>query len=84
MSKKLELKAPVLKTNPAPEVKLILDRNIDNLTELTHYDTGSYISTISLDEFIFLGSKTSQYKQVGNAVPPLLAKVLAEEIKKYI
>lgn len=29
------------------------------------------------DEFIFLGSKTHQYKQVGNAVPPLLAKALA-------
>jgi DNA (cytosine-5)-methyltransferase 1 len=24
------------------------------------------------DDFIFLGSKTSQYKQVGNAVPPIL------------
>jgi DNA (cytosine-5)-methyltransferase 1 len=36
------------------------------------------------DTFIFLGSKTSQYKQVGNAVPPLLAKVLAEQIKKFI
>lgn len=36
------------------------------------------------DKFIFLGSKTSQYKQVGNAVPPLLAKVLADEIKKYL
>jgi DNA (cytosine-5)-methyltransferase 1 len=36
------------------------------------------------DTFIFLGSKTSQYKQVGNAVPPILAKVLAKEIKKYL
>lgn len=36
------------------------------------------------DEFIFKGSKTSQYKQVGNAVPPLLAKILANELKKYL
>ena len=36
------------------------------------------------DDFEFLGSKTSQYKQVGNAVPPLLAYELAKEIKKQI
>ncbi len=36
------------------------------------------------DKFIFLGSKTSQYKQVGNAVPPLLAKAIAQEIMKYL
>lgn len=36
------------------------------------------------DDFTFLGSKTSQYKQVGNAVPPLLAYELAKEIMKQI
>lgn len=36
------------------------------------------------DDFIFTGSKTSQYKQVGNAVPPLLAQTVAEEIKRQL
>ena len=36
------------------------------------------------DAFEFLGSKTSQYKQVGNAVPPLLAYAVAKEIKKQV
>ena len=36
------------------------------------------------DTFIFLGSKTSQYKQVGNAVPPILAQIIATEVKKYL
>ncbi|MDO8469165.1 MAG: DNA cytosine methyltransferase [Candidatus Peribacter sp.] len=32
------------------------------------------------DRFKFLGNLTSQYKQVGNAVPPLLAKAIAIEV----
>lgn len=34
------------------------------------------------DDFIFEGSLNSQHRQVGNAVPPLLAKQVAECIKK--
>lgn len=36
------------------------------------------------DTFEFLGTKGSQYKQIGNAVPPLLAKKIAIAIKKQI
>ena len=32
------------------------------------------------DDFIFCGSKTSMVKQIGNAVPPLLAKSIATKI----
>ncbi|MFR0000519.1 MAG: DNA cytosine methyltransferase [Intestinibacter bartlettii] len=36
------------------------------------------------DDIIFYGNKSSQMKQVGNAVPPLLAKRIAEQIKNDI
>jgi len=36
------------------------------------------------DDFIFYGNKSEQYRQVGNAVPPMLGFVVAEKIKEYL
>jgi DNA (cytosine-5)-methyltransferase 1 len=36
------------------------------------------------DKFVFVGTRTQQNRQVGNAVPPLLAKALGKEIKRVI
>jgi len=36
------------------------------------------------DNFVFLGTKTQQYKQVGNAVPPLLGYHIAMQLKEIL
>lgn len=36
------------------------------------------------DDYEFFGSTYSQHKQIGNAVPPLLAKKIVEELCKWI
>ena len=34
------------------------------------------------NDFVFHGSQTAQFRQIGNAVPPILAKALGETVKK--
>lgn len=36
------------------------------------------------DDFIFYGNQSQQYRQVGNAVPPLLGRAVAEALKPYL
>lgn len=36
------------------------------------------------DDFIFLGNKTQQFRQVGNAVPPLMAQRIGEQLKNCL
>lgn len=36
------------------------------------------------DNFVFVGPKDSQYQQIGNAVPPLLGRAVAEQVLKYL
>lgn len=36
------------------------------------------------DSFVFYGTKDSQYQQIGNAVPPFLAKAVAEALADFL
>ncbi|SFB10307.1 DNA cytosine methyltransferase [Selenomonas ruminantium] len=36
------------------------------------------------DDFRFLGNKTQQFRQVGNAVPPLMAQEIAKQVRKVL
>lgn len=58
---------------------------------MTHYEKGRHLTTRELarlqtfpDEFIFPCSKGKANAQIGNAVPCLMAKAIAESIKHFL
>ena len=36
------------------------------------------------DSFVFCGTKDKQYQQVGNAVPPIMARAIADHLAKVL
>lgn len=74
-----------------------LDRNLPSPTILTsrtsyyHPVEHRYLTSREAaacqsfpNEFIFTGSLTSQFRQIGNAVPPLMAMAIGEAVRKMV
>jgi len=49
-----------------PSVSLILDRDIRNLNEVIYYDDGNILESLSLEEFLFLGSDIILPKHINS------------------
>ncbi|MHA1381630.1 MAG: DNA cytosine methyltransferase, partial [Candidatus Helarchaeota archaeon] len=62
-----------------------------DMRKVFHYEQNRALTVRELariqtfpDDYVFYGTSISQQQQVGNAVPPMLAKVLALQILKYL
>lgn len=79
--------------------KLIADKPCRTITAHLRMDCLSHIHPFQIrtitpreaariqsfpDDYLFLGAYLKTYMQVGNAVPPLMAKQIANVIKKYL
>ena len=77
--------------NPAMPSGTIMTKCDPHWGTFLHYEQDRIISIREAariqsfpDWFIFAGSKVEQYRQVGNAVPPLLAYALAQHVRTLL
>ena len=79
--------------------KLVADRPCRTITAHMKSDCHSYIHPFEIrsltpresarvqsfpDDYLFWGAYTKTYMQIGNAVPPVMARGIAKVIKKYL
>lgn len=79
--------------------KLIADKPSRTITAHLKMDCHSHIHPFQIrsitpreaariqsfpDDYVFLGAYLKTYMQIGNAVPPVMARGIAKEIKKYL
>ena len=79
--------------------KLVADEPCKAITAHMYYDCNMYIHPYQArgltpreaarvqgfpDDYLFLGSPNEWYRQIGNAVSPLMARVLADALKKVL
>ena len=79
--------------------KLVADEPCKAITAHMYYDCNMYIHPYQArgltpreaarvqgfpDDYLFLGSPNEWYRQIGNAVSPLMARVLAQALKKVL
>ena len=79
--------------------RLCADKPSKTITAHMQYDCNMYIHPYQArgltpreaariqafpDDYFFCGPYTKTYMQIGNSVPPLIARTIAEIIKKYL
>jgi DNA (cytosine-5)-methyltransferase 1 len=77
-----DLPSPTITARGDERGGVVIHHHPKNHRRMTARET-ALIQTFPID-FEFIGAKTSAYRQIGNAVPPLLAEHIAESVRKTL